>query len=293
MVWRIIAVLDMIICIEQHMRKYSMDYRKFYETSVYPHLELHKIEKYPLVKLGTMMGYKPLSDCTVVMLVALTGTGKTTTLDALMEFAANDIEQGMSVIPTRREIADWVTIPNAQLMLDEKIVPVTDRVKRFHYTRTFAERVTGGMATAFSWVSIQKDFDDVIISEGIRGANEITHALENFPNWHIVELALNPITRLKRLSGRSGNFDKAEGVGDTSFLPEELQAEVQSLLESGEITPKALMITQAESQNYGLYPFVDGHKYENYHRVDADDQTPELVARSVYAILKDIIDADN
>lgn len=270
-----------------------MDYHQYYQTSVYEQLEFRIVNKYSKVSLTPTSQHKSLKDCQLIMLVALTGTGKTTTLNALTKIAGDTIEQGMSIIPTRREIADWISIPTAQTLLNEPIQHVSDRVQRFHYTRTFAEHVDGGMATAFSWVNVNNDFDGLIISEGIRGANEITHALGNFPNWHIIELALHPITRLKRLSNRSEAFDKADGAGDVMFLPDALQKEARELVATGEITPKALTITQAESESYGLYPFADGNKYDNYHRVDVDDKTPEQVAQEVHSIMKGITHAND
>lgn len=271
----------------------TMDYQEFYLTTVYPQLEFRIVNKYPLVSLGQKDSHQPLSRMPVLMLVALTGTGKTTTLNALSDIAENNIEQGMSVIPSRREIADWIAIPTAQVILDEPIQPVTDRVQRFHYTRTFADHVNGGMATAFSWVHVSRAYNGLIISEGIRGANEISHALTNFPNWHIIELALHPLTRLQRLSDRSSAFDNADGEGDVTFLPADLQAEANALVASGDITAKALTITQAESQSYGLYPFADGHNYNNYHRVDVDDKIPDQVARDVHTIMKGLTHAND
>ncbi len=270
-----------------------MDYHQFYQSSVYEKLEFRIVSKYPYMNLVDNSIYQSLVSRKVIMLVALTGTGKTTTLNELSKIAGETVEQGMSVIPTRREIADWIAIPTAQVLLNETIRPVSDRVERFHYTRTFAEHVSGGIATAFSWVNISNDYDGLIISEGIRGSNEISHTLTHFPDWHIIELALHPVTRLKRLSSRSEDFDKAQGKGDISFLPTDLQSDVQLLVGNGEITSKALTITQAESQNYGLYPFADGENYRNYHRVDADDKTPKEVAQDVHLIMKGLMDADS
>jgi|GEM_PF-944651 len=270
-----------------------MDYHAYYQQTVYPKIDFRIVNKYPHVSLVEQKKTTPLSQLQMVMLVALTGTGKTTTLDALKQLNENDIEQGMSIIPSRREVADWIAIPTAQILFDEPIKPVTDRVQRFHYTGTFAKHVKGGMATAFSWVNINKEYDGLIISEGIRGSTEITHALTHFQNWYIIELALHPITRLKRLSSRKGGFDKVSEAGDVSFLPQDLQTEAQALLTAGDITEQALAITKAESENYGLYPFAAGEQFDNYYRVDVDDKTPEQVAQDVNRIMKGLMNADD
>ncbi len=270
-----------------------MDYHQYYMDEVYPKLEFPIVNEYPQFTLYKEDGYSSLKQHQVIMLVALTGTGKTTTLEALQEREGQVIQKQASIIPSRREIADWIVIPTAQTLLDEPIEDVSDRVQRFHYTRTFAERVQGGIATAFSWVNVSNDYQGIILSEGIRGANELTYALSNFPKWHVIELALHPITRLKRLSSRKSDFDKVQVKGDVSFLPDDLQAEVQALIVAGEVSESALTITEAESRSYGLFPFEAGEQYLNYHQVDVDDKTPDEVARDVSIIMKGITDADN
>ena len=91
-------------------------------------------------------------------------------MNHLVEIAGNTVSDAMKVIPSRREVADWITIPTAQVILDEPIQPVADRVQRFQYTRTFAEHVPGGQAAAFSWIQVSDGYHGLILSEGIRGA---------------------------------------------------------------------------------------------------------------------------
>ena len=59
-------------------------------------------------------------------------------------------------MPSRRELADWIAIPTAQALLGDPLALVSDRVRRFAYTRTFAEHVPGGMAAAFSWLRLAR-----------------------------------------------------------------------------------------------------------------------------------------
>jgi hypothetical protein len=260
----------------------------FYLNNVYPQLDLSLRDNYPHVSLESTQDHHPLAECQVVMLVALTGTGKTTTLNKLAEISNDDVSDRMKIIPSRREVADWISIPTAQVLLGEPIEHVTDRVQRFHYTRMFAEHVSGGQARAFSWINVSTDYQGNILSEGIRGENEIRYALEHCHGWQIVELALHPIIRLKRLSSRDDVFDKAEGAGDVSFLPADLQEEARLHLISGEITPKALTIMHAESKSYGLFSFTDGDAYDNYHRIDVDNLTPLQVAEKVAGLTNDM-----
>ena len=264
-----------------------MTKQEFYINEVYPQLDLSLKDDYPHVSLVPVDGYDSLANRKLMMLVALTGTGKSTTFEKLAEISADRVSDTMQIIPSRREIADWISIPTAQVLLGEPIVKVKDRVQRFHYTRSFAEHVSGGMAGAFSWVNVSSDYQGRILSEGIRGDNEIRYALENCHGWQIVELALHPITRLKRLSSRDDVFDKAEGAGDVSFLPKDMHNEARELLASGDITPKALTIMRAESESYGLLPFNEGDNYENYHCIHVDGLTPLQVAEEVNDVMGD------
>lgn len=261
--------------------------RDFYLSEVYPRLEFPIVIKYPHVHIEMNDNYHSLAEHSVCMLVALTGTGKTTTLKYLKQFLDNQQIDDMNIIPSRREVADWIAIPTAQVLLDEPIQAVSNRVKRFYYTRTFAEHVEGGMARAFSWINVHNDYSDVIISEGIRGTKEFSHALEHCLNWKIVELTLHPLIRLQRLSSRDDQFDKADGELNVSFLPIELQEEAIQLVESNEITAKALTIMRAEAQNYGLYPFADGDQFDNYHQIEVDALSPQQVAQQVYAVMNE------
>ena len=262
--------------------------RHFYLERVYPHLNIPLAESYPQVSLEPSDEHHSLSHHPLLMLVAFTGTGKTTTLNLLRDMAK---AAAAAMIPSRREVADWIAIPMAQAMSGETFRPVQDRVQRFHYTRLFAERVSGGMAKAFSWLYLAAEVRSTILSEGIRGENEIRHALRYCPRWQIVELAIHPITRLKRLSARNHSFDQAGEAADLSFLPDKFQAEAQTLLKSGQISPKALTIVQAEAANYGLYPFTAGDPYQNYHRIQVDHCSPKQVAAAVCAIMKERADA--
>ncbi len=101
-----------------------------------------------------------------------------------------------------------------------------------------------------------------------------------------MELALHPLTRLRRLSGRHDDFDQAGETLDLSFLPGGLRAEARALLEAGEISRKALAIMRAEAANYGVYAFDGGAAFSQYHRIEVDDGTPEQVAEAVLAILQ-------
>lgn len=256
---------------------------RYYLREVYFSLKPPLAEAYPLVRLEPAPGYHGLGSQPLLMLVALTGTGKSTTLASLRRLLG---DTGMRLIPSRRELADWVALPMMQTLQGQATLPVTDRVQRFAYTKSFAQVVPGGMAAVFSWLYMRDSYRKLIFSEGIRGDDEIRHALRRFPAWQVVELTLQPLTRLRRLSQRRDDFDRAAGSAELSFLPRELQEPARALLRSGEISGRALRIMAAEANNYGLLPFPDGERYANYHRIAVDGRSPDEVARLVAQIVE-------
>ena len=264
--------------------------KSFYIDKVLARLQLPLRDAYPLARLDDAAGYHPLGEHPVLMLVALTGTGKTTVLGHLKAKIGDD---GMGVIPTRREVADWIAIPMMQVQAGEQLRQISDRVQRFGYTRQFAAQVEGGMAAAFSWLRLADCYRGLVLSEGIRGENELSYALTRYSNWQIVELTVQPLTRLRRLSGRGQNFDQAEGEADLVFLPESLRYEARKLLEAGEISARAMTIMRAEAESYGLLPFADGAQYAGYHRLVTDELTPAQVAEAVHSIMKVAMNAKN
>ena len=263
---------------------------RYYLSEVYPRLRLPLSDAYPLVRLEESAGYHCLGTHPLLMLVALTGTGKTATLQCLKRMMG---AVGMGVIPSRRELADWIALPMMQTLDGEELLPVNDRVQRFAYTRSFAERVPGGMAAVLSWLYLDNSFTDLVFSEGIRGDNEIRYALTRFPSWQIVELTLDPLKRLRRLSERRDRFDHASGAADLSFLPCDLRDEAQAMLEAGEISDGAVAIMGAETENYGLLPFPAGERFSKYHRIALDERSPDEVAGTIAGILEVIANAQS
>ena len=91
-----------------------MDARETYFREVYPRLVPPVTERYPLVNLRRQPGWTPLGERALLMVVALTGTGKSTALDAV----SRQIDGcGNGVIPTRREVADWIAIPPGAVLV--------------------------------------------------------------------------------------------------------------------------------------------------------------------------------
>ena len=237
------------------------------------------LDAYPDVCLEPTEGCTPLADCNIVMLIGLTGTGKSTTLRALDDAGTLPYTTD---IPTRRQLADLILIPYAQRVSGEPISPVKDRTQRFAYTRAFREQVAGGgTAVAFTWL-YYKNAAQRVLSEGVRGHNEIQYAL-NHTRWRLIELWIDPVTRLRRLSGRGEAFDMVANPSaeDLSFLPESRVDEVRAALEAGEITPAAVTTVRAEALNYGTDPFDAENKTPRYRCLSVEGLSPAEVAAAV------------
>ena len=260
----------------------SDEARDFYLAEVWPRLEddlrARARQRWPRVRLQPTAGFTPLGELPLRMVCGLTGSGKTTTLAALRRSARRQYRDDL---PSRRDLADLVIIPAAQLHSGQAIAALRDRGERFHWTQVFAEQVCrGGSAAAFSWLNYQHDGSSPLLSEGLRGAREIDAALRNFPRWRIVELWLAPLTRLQRLSGRDDPFDAGAGdSADLSHLPAAQRPRARELLADGAISPRALGIAAAEARNYGATPWEGVHP--GYRCLRTDDLTPEGAARAV------------
>lgn len=225
-----------------------------YTRDILPHLPQALREQwaaFPHVRLSAGEGFVPLARLSPVMLVGLTGTGKSTLVRELMARADDAQPMLTDHIPTRRQLTDLIVIPSAQHALGEPLAPVTDRAERFRLSRAYRQHVaSGGTAAAFAQLSVRVPSGGVLLSEGIRGAVELTWAFAH-TSWRVVELTVPPLERLKRLTGRDDPFDRIDtGALDWSFLPEALHDTAREMLQRGEISANAIAIARAESANY-------------------------------------------
>lgn len=255
--------------------------RETYLNTIFPQIpdrvRQSALVSYPDVRLTPEVGFTPLADVSLVMLVGLTGTGKTTTLNAL-----RDVLAVSSGIPTRRQLADLILIPAAQHHQHESLQPVHDREHRFTYTRIFRDEIaSGGTAAAFTWLYYRSPAP-LTVSEGVRGTNEIGFALAH-TQWRIVELWVDPVVRLRRLSQRGDAFDQTANTatGDLSFLPPERIPQVQQHLADREISPTAIVTARAEAQNYGGQPYDATNTTPNYRCIVVDTLSPAETAAQI------------
>ncbi len=171
-------------------------------------------------------GARPLTEQPLLVLVGLTGVGKSSLIGAL----------GYPTLPDRRELVDRFVLPRYGYAPGQPL----DRSQRFALTRRFRQEHPGGVAEilAQSWVEPRWP----LLFDGLRGEAEVAYALQHLPQSYFVVLEARDITRLSRLLGRDDTFDRAE-------VPPEEQAALQALAQ-GVLSPAEL----AEALAWGWAP---------------------------------------
>lgn len=140
---------------------------------------------------------------TVLVLVGLTGAGKTTTVEHLAALVSP-----AAILPDRRALTDRVILP----AMTGGTAAVTDRLERFRLTAAFKERHPGGMGEVLSWLRLPHDLPaGPILFDGLRGEAEVTAAAA-LPDGRFLVLDCPPAHRLWRLCGRNDPFDQASAT---------------------------------------------------------------------------------
>jgi hypothetical protein len=145
-----------------------------------------------------------LTDLPLIVMVGLTGVGKTTVLENLEQSGLS-----LTVLPNRREITDRLIIGTLQQEAGQTPHPVTDRLERFKYTARYRTRFPGGMAYALSQLAVLPPADDRLIFDGLRGLEEVKQAVAYFPRARFILLDAPDMVRLQRLLHRGDRFDTA------------------------------------------------------------------------------------
>jgi hypothetical protein len=173
----------------------------------------------PHLAIGThpATGWRSIITRPVVILVGVTGVGKSTLLHEMAQHSAPYL-----LLPDRRDLTDQLIIGAMQAADGLPIAPVTDRGQRFAYTRRYRELHGGGMAHALTRLWISTNAPDLLVFDGLRGANEVTYAATALPQARFLMLDAPDLVRLQRLLGRGDAFDHihvtAPAAGDaTSF----------------------------------------------------------------------------
>lgn len=243
-------------------------------------------------------GWRSVADLPLLILVGVTGVGKSTTL-ALLEAAEPPVRQ----LPDRRTLADQL-ITKVQLDGGEPLRAVTDRAERFDYTRRYRAQNPGGLAQALSQLWIDPaQWPQPLCFDGLRGAEEVGYAAEYLPQARFAVLDAPDVVRVERLLGRGDRFDRlaasptnatggalpgldVPGV-DALFTPEE-QARLAGLVADGTVSADDLRakvaIVVAERQNYDPVAAIAALQRLAPTRtvvVDTTRSTPEQAAEQI------------
>lgn len=144
----------------------------------------------------------------LLLLVGLTGAGKSTALAALTTTVP-----GLTVLPDRRTLTDEVLLPEAQRLEGEPVAPVQDRVERFRLTARYRQAHPGGMAEVLAKRFETRSRPHLAAPEGwfvfdnLRGAHEVAYAIHHLPEARYIVLDCEPGLRVARLVGRADAFD--------------------------------------------------------------------------------------
>jgi hypothetical protein len=162
-------------------------------------------------------GFQSLIEFPLVIMVGLTGVGKSTVLELLPNNGLS-----FTLLPNRREITDQIIIAWLQAEARQAPFPVTDRLERFEYTARYRAKFPGGMAHALGRLVVNPSgIQPLLIFDGLRGLNEVQHAATYFPLACFVVLDAPDTIRLNRLLKRGDVFD----MTDSAVLPGSLASQ--------------------------------------------------------------------
>lgn len=167
---------------------------------------------------------KPITEYPLLILVGVTGVGKSTTVAALEAAGLT-----FALLPNRRTLTDELIISFLQAQNGETITPIRDRAARFDFTRRYRRQYPGGMAHVLSRLHIEPaaHAGNLLLFDGLRGENEVTHAATLLPKAQFLVLTASDFTRIQRLLGRNDAFDQlstAKSAGATLQLDPTIQA---------------------------------------------------------------------
>ena len=210
--------------------------------------------------------WSPIAHHNLLILVGVTGVGKSTTADALQQ-----TDHTFTPLPNRRIFTDQLIIATLQTSDGHPISKIKDRALRFEYTRRYREENPGGMAHALAqlWIS-SGEFthkpNSWLLFDGLRGEDEVHHAAKLLPRAKFLVLDAPHFVRVQRLLDRDDTFDTirsatslakstADILADSGDLfTADQKAELTELVTHEGITVEQLQskinIVLAERQNY-------------------------------------------
>jgi len=227
----------------------------------------------PRLVFAPKPGFRPLPETGLLIVVGLTGVGKTSFTRQL----------GWPLLPNRRWLVDSYVLP--RLGADPEGL---DRKERFELTARWRNQNPGGLAAALAAAYVEPVWP--LVFDGLRGEEEVVYARRRFPAARFVVLEAPLRVRLERLLGRADAFDRARVSASDGERLLELAAgllsaaEVEELLNAHPASALAekLQIIAAEQQNY--HPDGPRRALAGCRRalfIDTTTLTPPQAARRV------------
>jgi hypothetical protein len=148
-------------------------------------------------------GWQPISSLRLIIIVGVTGTGKTTATENLAEQGLN-----FELLPDRRFLTDKLIIAPLQRE-DGQEVKTLPRIQRVPYIRRYKQRHPAGLAYAISKLFVDpRTCDDFWVFNGLRGQEEVRYAIEAIPKAEFIVLDADDIVRAERLIKRKDPYDR-------------------------------------------------------------------------------------
>ncbi|MBB6097443.1 energy-coupling factor transporter ATP-binding protein EcfA2 [Deinobacterium chartae] len=228
-------------------------------------------------------GSADLEAIPLVILVGVTGVGKSTTLAALEALGCP-----LALLPDRRELTDRFILGGE---------PVRDREERFRRTAAYREQHPGGMSAVLAGLSLARPPQEQLVFDGLRGLEEVEHAARHLPRARFVVLDAPDVVRIERLVSRADAFDavsvqvsgsRLEALENLEGVREVLsEAELRELarlpVEPAELAAGARIVI-AERRNYDPQAAAERLMTLDPLRtlyLDTATQGPELVASRI------------
>ena len=151
----------------------------------------HNVPVPPALHFEPAANARPLTELPLLIVVGLTGVGKTSFTRAL----------GWPALPNRRALVDRFVLP--RLGADPARL---DRADRFALTARWRAGHPGGLAEALAAAYAAPTWP--LVFDGLRGEAEVRFAHERFPRARFAVLEAPVAVRLERLLGRREGFDR-------------------------------------------------------------------------------------
>jgi hypothetical protein len=148
-------------------------------------------------------GWRSLLTCPLLVIVGLTGVGKSSALQQLTAGPAP-----MTMLPDRRQLTEQLIVAPLQQGANQEQHAV-GRLDRFPYVLRFLEQHPGGMAEIVQRMSVATGLDaSFLIFDGLRGPHEVGHAITHFPLARFAEFTAPAMVRVERLLARNDPHDQ-------------------------------------------------------------------------------------